>query len=67
MPGHQTMQVDIYAARIIEPRREPSSPVGPTWGDRVPMCTPCGHTWSDHDDQGCLWNSCQCLEPGERK
>ncbi len=61
--------VDIYTgwAQMIEPRREPSSPVGPIWSDRKPLCKPCGHIWSEHDDQGCLWNLCDCPEPGERK
>lgn len=53
-------------AKPFVPQREPSGPVGPIWGDRKPLCKPCGHTWSEHDDQGCLWNLCQCLEPGER-
>ncbi len=51
----------------VQAQREPSGPVGPIWGDHLPMCNPCGHTWSEHDDQGCLWNLCQCPEPGERQ
>lgn len=61
----------------VQAMREPRGPVGPTWGERKPLCKPstskvfevqgCGHTWSEHDDYGCLWNLCSCPEPGERQ
>ncbi len=30
-------------------------------------CKPCGHSWTEHDDLGCLWRLCRCGLPGERK
>ena len=57
---HGAVEADLNPP--VQAMREANSPVGP----RFP-CKPCGHTWEDHDDQGCLWNLCQCPEPGERK
>lgn len=57
-------------------KREATGPVGPEWGYGKPIChgpngagglPVCGHKWSDHDDDGCLWEDCDCTLPGERK
>ena len=59
-------------------KREAKGPVGPEWGNGKPIChgpsnsgdtglPVCGHKWSDHDDYGCLFYSCDCTLPGERK
>lgn len=45
------------------PKRFPESIMGP----RELTCDPCGHTWAEHDDDGCLWHLCLCILPGERK
>lgn len=61
--------------KLTKNRRLPTSPTG----DPLLICDepsevihygiqrPCGHTWSDHDDDGCLWYYCSCTQPGERK
>jgi hypothetical protein len=46
----------------VQFQRRATSPVGPPF-----MCDPCGHTWENHDDSGCLWMVCKCWLPGERK
>ena len=72
----------VKVRRLIEGRphkkRRANSPVGPEWGNGKPIChgpvgasanglPTCGHKWSDHDDDGCLWEDCDCKLPGERK
>lgn len=44
-------------------KREPSSSVGPEWA----ICLDCEHKWSDHDDKGCLWHTCDCDNGGDPK
>ena len=59
-------------------KRAAKGPVGPEWPGGKPIChgpstsgetglPVCGHKWSDHDDYGCLFYSCDCSLPGERK
>ncbi len=53
----------LVSKELVKFRREATSPVGP----QELMCEPCGHTWDEHDDTGCLWMVCACWLPGERK
>lgn len=71
--------VDIYAWPVpmsnadfsgeadLDPPIQPQRASDGTEGYLDVPCKPCGHSWVEHDDQGCLWNLCQCELPGERK
>ena len=51
----------------LNPPIQPQRASDGTEGDLDVPCKPCGHSWVEHDDHGCLWNLCQCSLPGERK
>jgi hypothetical protein len=53
----------LVPIELVQFRRVATSPVGPDFL----VCEPCGHTWEEHDDDGCLWMVCACWLPGERK
>ncbi len=78
----RALQIDIYGPALMIPmtnedhasgEADPNPPIQPkrlsdgTEGYLDVLCKPCGHSWVEHDDHGCLWNLCQCPEPGERK
>jgi len=59
---HVSWKVRRALLEAAPERREPRSPVGLD----IMVCK-CGHTCDHHDDYGCLWTLCECLDLGERK
>ncbi len=59
---HDDWSTVLVSPGLIWFKRAAISPTGPPFD-----CKPCGHTWQEHDDHGCLWMTCACSLPGERK
>lgn len=72
MEGFPSLNDDYVEAERMRPAESPTGPEeiichGPSGRSETHNLPVCFHNLAEHDDYGCMYYTCNCKEPGERK